>query len=53
MTLFWITFDSHDVLPLAVSIIAALAGFWLARRVVPELSAAWTAANTPDTERLI
>lgn len=53
MTLFWITFDSHDVLPLAVSIIAALAGFWLARRVAPELAAAWTAANTPDTERLI
>lgn len=53
MTLFWITFDSHGVLPMAISAIAAVGGFWLARRVAPELASSWEAANTPDTERLI
>ena len=48
MTLFWITFDSHSPLPMIVSIVAAVGGFWLARRTSPAMAEAWHAANTPD-----
>lgn len=48
MTLFWITFDSHSPLPLAVAVVAAVAGFWLTRRAAPEMAEVWHRANTPD-----
>ncbi len=49
MTLFWISFDSHAVLPTALSLILALGGFWLARRFAPEMAEAWHRSITPGT----
>lgn len=50
MTLFWITFDSHAILPWVVVIVLMVAGFALARTGWPDLRAAWDEANTlPDT----
>ena len=48
MTLFWITFNSHDLLPTAITLIAAVAGFWLAKRSAPEMADAWHRSITPD-----
>lgn len=48
MTLFWTTFDSHSFLPITISVVAAVGGFWAARRVAPEVLEAWHDANTPD-----
>ena len=48
MTLFWITFDSHAILPSVIILAVIFGGFWLARRNAPELVEAWHAANTPD-----
>nr|WP_263618818.1 branched-chain amino acid ABC transporter permease [Seohaeicola saemankumensis] len=47
MTLFWTTFDSHSVAPLAIAVIAAVGGFWLAKRAAPGMAEAYHAANTP------
>lgn len=46
MTLFWMTFDSHTVLPWLVATGVAAAGFYLARANAPGLIEAWNAANT-------
>jgi branched-chain amino acid transport system permease protein len=46
MTLFWVTFDSHSILPWLVAAIAAVGGIMLARRGAPELADAWHRANT-------
>ncbi|MEM8692571.1 MAG: branched-chain amino acid ABC transporter permease [Pseudomonadota bacterium] len=48
MTLFWITFNSHDVLPWIVAVGLTLAGFFTARATAPALLEAWGDANTPD-----
>ncbi|MGE4325135.1 MAG: branched-chain amino acid ABC transporter permease [Pseudodonghicola sp.] len=48
MTLFWVTFDSHAILPLLICVVASFGGFWLAKRSSPELAEAWHAANTPN-----
>jgi branched-chain amino acid transport system permease protein len=48
MTLFWIAFDSHGVLPWILTGALALAGFWLASRNAADLKAAWEHASTPD-----
>jgi len=47
MTLYWTTFDSHSVAPLAIAVIAAVGGFWLAKRTAPGMAEAYHAANTP------
>ena len=47
MTLYWITFDSHNPAPWVILAIIVLAGFWLARRGAPALSAAWGEATRP------
>ncbi|MEO9778261.1 MAG: branched-chain amino acid ABC transporter permease [Sedimentitalea sp.] len=46
MTLFWTTFDSHAVLPWIVMILVTAAAFWVTRKNLPELKAAWHEANT-------
>ncbi|MEP3333328.1 branched-chain amino acid ABC transporter permease [Sedimentitalea sp.] len=46
MTLFWTTFDSHAVLPWIVMILVTVAAFWVTRKNLPELKAAWHEANT-------
>lgn len=48
MTLFWITFDSHSILPWAISIVMAVGGVWLARRTAPDMAAAYHAATKLD-----
>ena len=48
MTLFWITFDSHSLLPVLLGVAMAVAGFWQAKRSAPDLAEAWHKANTPD-----
>ncbi len=47
MTLYWTTFDSHSVAPLAIAVIAAVGGFWLAKRSAPGMAEAYHAANIP------
>lgn len=46
MTLFWITFDGHSVLPWIVTIVLCVGGLWLARKTAPEMAEAWHRANT-------
>ncbi len=47
MTLYWITFDSHNPIPWIILATLTTAGFWLARREAPALSVAWTDATRP------
>jgi len=49
MTLFWTTFNSHGILPVAIALIAAIGGFVLARRGAPDMAAAWHRSITPNT----
>jgi len=49
MTLFWTTFNSHSLVPIAVTIIVAVGGFWLAKRSAPEMAEAWHRSITPDS----
>ncbi|MFD2855913.1 hypothetical protein ACFSZS_15635 [Seohaeicola zhoushanensis] len=51
MTLFWVTFDSHNLLAMLIAFVVAAAGFWVAKRNSGELRNAWHAANTPDGGR--
>ena len=37
MRLFWITFDSHTILPWVIAIATMITGFWLAYRNAPKL----------------
>lgn len=46
MTLFWTTFDSSAVIPWITMIVITAVGFWLTRRNLPEMKAAWHEANT-------
>lgn len=46
MTLFWITFGSHALLPWIVVIAITAIAFWLMRRNLPAMAAAWQDANT-------
>ncbi|MBO28994.1 MAG: branched-chain amino acid ABC transporter permease [Rhodobacteraceae bacterium] len=46
MTLFWTTFNSHSLLPWIIAIAVAVLAFWITRRNMPELRAAWATANT-------
>ncbi|MEO0751438.1 MAG: branched-chain amino acid ABC transporter permease, partial [Pseudomonadota bacterium] len=45
MTLFWITFDSHSIVPWAVVLGITGLAFWQTRRTTPELRDAWASAN--------
>jgi len=49
MTLFWVTFNSHGVLPVALTLIVAVGGFLLAKRSAPEMAEAWHRSVTPDS----
>ncbi len=46
MTVFWTTFDSHDVLPWAVAIGVTVVAFGVMRMMLPTLRAAWADANS-------
>lgn len=46
MTLFWISFDSHALTPWLIAAGVSFAAFWIMRRNLPELQAAWHEANT-------
>ena len=46
MTVFWTTFDSHDVLPWAVAIGVTVVAFAIMRMMLPSLRAAWADANS-------
>ncbi|MBK0328460.1 branched-chain amino acid ABC transporter permease [Rhodobacteraceae bacterium F11138] len=46
MTLFWTTFNSHSVLPWLLVVAVTAAAFWLTRRNLPEMVAAWHTANS-------
>lgn len=48
MTLFWISFNSHSVVPLLVCVVMAVGGFLVAKRVAPDVAEAWHDANTPE-----
>lgn len=45
MTLFGLTFGSHDPLPLVTAIAIMVAGFWAAAKLAPDLKAAWDNAT--------
>lgn len=47
MTLYWLTFDSHSLIPWIILSIFTIGGFWLARRNAPALVAAWGEATRP------
>ena len=46
MTVFWTTFDSHDILPWAVAIGVTVVAFAVMRMMLPTLRAAWADANS-------
>lgn len=48
MTLYWMTFDSHALLPWVVAIAVTAAALALTKRAAPALRAAWHDANTPQ-----
>ena len=48
MTLFWISFDSHTVLPWAVSLTLLIGGGWLAGRFAPDMAESYHAATSLD-----
>ncbi len=45
MTLYWLSFDSHDAAPWVVLGVLFVVGFWLARRAAPGLVAVWGEAT--------
>jgi len=51
MSIFWTTFDSHSILAVAIPLVMAIGGFWLAHRTSPALKAAWDRATTPYDEK--
>jgi branched-chain amino acid transport system permease protein len=51
MTLFWVTFSGHDVLPWLISAALAVGGFLLAWRGAPEMKAAFEQASAVDNLR--
>ena len=46
MTLYWMTFNSHSPVPWIVAVLVAVVAFWIMRRNMPDLVAAWNRANT-------
>ncbi|UWR26479.1 branched-chain amino acid ABC transporter permease [Sulfitobacter sp. S223] len=46
MTIFWTTFNSHDVLPWIIAGAITLIGLGIARATAPSLKEAWNEANT-------
>ena len=46
MTLFWLTFDSHGLIPWLVCVLLAIVGGYLACRMAPLLRDAWDEANS-------
>jgi branched-chain amino acid transport system permease protein len=46
MTIFWTTFNSHDVLPWIIAGAITLIGLGIARATAPSLKDAWNEANT-------
>jgi branched-chain amino acid transport system permease protein len=46
MTIFWTTFDSHAALPWIIAISVTAAAYWIMRRNIPEMLAAWHSANS-------
>src|SRR6056297_1504951 len=46
MTLFWTTFNSHDVMPWVIAIAVTVVGLGIARVTAPSLRDAWNSANT-------
>ncbi len=46
MTLFWTTFNSHDVLPWVIAIAITVIGLGIAKVTAPSLKEAWNEANT-------
>lgn len=48
MTLFWTDLDSHSVVPWGIALLVTVVSFWIMRRNLPELLAAWHDANEPQ-----
>ncbi|GKX34573.1 MAG: hypothetical protein MnENMB40S_21910 [Rhizobiaceae bacterium MnEN-MB40S] len=48
MSLYWMTFDSHALLPWVVAIAVTAVALALTRRAAPALRVAWNDANTPE-----
>ncbi|MGB1214453.1 MAG: branched-chain amino acid ABC transporter permease [Pikeienuella sp.] len=48
MTVFWVTFSHHAVLPWVISGGVAAGGFWVAGRMAPPMQDAWHEATTVD-----
>ena len=51
MSLFGISFSSHDVLPWIVSSVLAVGGIWLAKRFAPEMKQAYENASTLEARK--
>ena len=49
MSLYWISWDTHAILPWAVFGALTVVGFWLAKRFAPEMKEAWDNANTVES----
>ncbi|MGI9356016.1 MAG: branched-chain amino acid ABC transporter permease [Rhizobiaceae bacterium] len=49
MTLFWLTFNSHGFLPLAICIVLAAVSLYLVVKLAPGLKEAWGNANHDNT----
>jgi branched-chain amino acid transport system permease protein len=49
MSLYWMAFNSHHLLPWVVAIAVTTMGLGLTRLSIPALREAWNEANTPDT----
>ena len=45
MSLFWISFNSHGVLPWLVVIVLAIGSGWMIKNIAPDLKEAWDVAN--------
>jgi len=48
MTLFWVSFNSHSILPMVIALAVAGVGIWVARRTAPDMAEAWNLSITPD-----
>jgi branched-chain amino acid transport system permease protein len=46
MTLFWTTFDNHSFVPWLVAIAVTAGAFWVMKRNLPDMVAAWHEANS-------
>ncbi|MDG1170720.1 MAG: branched-chain amino acid ABC transporter permease [Sulfitobacter sp.] len=46
MTVFWMTFDSHTIMPWIIAVVVTAVGFGIMRMTAPAMKEAWNAANT-------